>query len=60
MYLGDRVADEEPLSLSPALKTALVAALVGIIVIGIYPQPFIVIAQKLIPSQSTTSPVAAK
>ncbi|HEV8293220.1 MAG TPA: NADH-quinone oxidoreductase subunit N, partial [Tepidisphaeraceae bacterium] len=27
MYLGDRVADEEALSLSPALRTALVAAL---------------------------------
>src|SRR5438132_3854456 len=40
MYLGDRVADAQPLTMSPALKTAMVAALVGIIVIGIYPQPF--------------------
>ena len=49
MYLSDRVADERPLSLSPALKTALVVSLVGIIFIGVYPQPFIDIAQKLMP-----------
>jgi NADH-quinone oxidoreductase subunit N len=51
MYLGDRVADDEPLSLSPALKTALVASLIGIIFIGIYPQPFILLAHKLLPDQ---------
>src|SRR6059058_2359256 len=50
MYLGDRIADEQPLTMSPALKAAMVAALVGIIVIGVYPQPFIVLAQKLIPA----------
>ena len=49
MYLSDRVADERPLSLSPALKTALVVSLVGIIFIGIYPQPFIDLAQTLLP-----------
>jgi NADH-quinone oxidoreductase subunit N len=48
MYLSDRVADERPLSLSPALKTSLVVSLVGIIFIGIYPQPFIDVAQKLL------------
>ena len=53
MYLGDRVADEQPLTMSPALQTAMVAALVGILFIGIYPQPFIVLAQKLIPSVTT-------
>ncbi|MDX6404191.1 MAG: NADH-quinone oxidoreductase subunit [Blastocatellia bacterium] len=51
MYLGDRVADAQPLTLSPALRTALVATLVGILFIGLYPQPFIVLAQKLFPSQ---------
>jgi len=55
MYLGDRVADEQPLSLSPALQTALVTALAGIIFIGIYPQPIIAIAQKLAPSQAVIS-----
>jgi len=52
MYLGDRVADAEPLTMSPALRTALVVSLIGILFIGIYPQPFIVLAQKLFPSQS--------
>ena len=47
----DRIADAEPLSTSPALKTALIAALVAILFIGIYPQPFIVLAQKLMPAQ---------
>jgi NADH-quinone oxidoreductase subunit N len=49
MYLGDRVADEQPLTLSPALKTALVVSVIGIIFIGVYPQPLIAIAQKLWP-----------
>src|SRR5467141_1882054 len=52
MYLGDRVADAEPLTMSPALRTALVATLVGILFIGLYPQPFIVLAQKLFPAQA--------
>ena len=60
MYLGDRVADEQPLTLSPALKTALVVSLVGILFIGIYPQPFIVLAQKLIPAQPVTNQVPSK
>ena len=48
MYLGEHIADDKPLELSPALRTALVASLVGIIFIGIYPQPFISIAQRLL------------
>lgn len=48
MYLSDRVADERPLSLSPALMTALVVALVGILFIGVYPDPFITVAQALL------------
>jgi NADH-quinone oxidoreductase subunit N len=48
MYLGERMADDRPLSLSPALRTALVVSLIGIIVIGIYPQPFIDFAQQLL------------
>src|SRR6267143_772090 len=55
MYLGDRVAEEQPLTMSPALRTALVAALVGIVFIGIYPQPFILLAQKLIPAQAAVA-----
>lgn len=49
MYLGDRVADDRPLSLSPALMTALVVSLIGIIFIGVYPDPFIKVAQGLLP-----------
>ena len=56
MYLGDRIADAEALTMSPALRTALVASLVGILFIGVYPQPFIVLAQKLFPAQATSSP----
>jgi NADH-quinone oxidoreductase subunit N len=48
MYLGDRIADDKPLALSPALQAALVASLVGILWIGIYPQPLISVVQKLV------------
>jgi NADH-quinone oxidoreductase subunit N len=48
MYLGDTIADDKPLSLSPALQTALVVSLVGIISIGLYPQPLIEIVQRLV------------
>jgi len=48
MYLGDTIADDKPLSLSPALQTALVVSLVGIIFIGVYPQPLIEIVQRLL------------
>src|SRR5215216_5005751 len=48
MYLGDRIADNKPLALSPALQVALAVAVIGVIVIGIYPQPFIELAQDLI------------
>ena len=59
MYLGDRVADDEPLSMSPALRASLIAALVGILFIGIYPQPFIALAQKLMPAAATAIAPAA-
>jgi hypothetical protein len=50
MYLGDRIADNKPLALSPALQVALAVSVVGVILIGVYPQPFIWLAQSLIPS----------
>lgn len=53
MYLGDRIADNQPLELSPALRAALVVSLAGILFIGVYPQPLINLAQKL------TGPLAA-
>jgi len=48
MYLGDRIADDKPLALSGALQTSLYVALAGIIFIGVYPQPVISQAKKLI------------
>lgn len=48
MYIGDHVADERLLSLSRPLQAALVAAFIGIVLIGIYPQPIINLAQALI------------
>src|SRR5437762_6690946 len=61
MYLSGETAEEEPLTLSRPLQTAMVVALLGILFIGIYPQPFIVLAQKLIPSQTSaiSAPAAA-
>jgi NADH-quinone oxidoreductase subunit N len=60
MYLGDRIADNKPLSLSPPLQTALVFSVIGIIVIGIYPQPFIALAQDLIASIASLGAVGTK
>jgi NADH-quinone oxidoreductase subunit N len=60
MYLGDRVADDKPLTVAPALQAALIASLVGIVFIGIYPQPFIELAQKLITPLATLGGVALK
>ena len=60
MYLGDDLADDEPLTLSPALRAGLVVSLIGIVVIGIYPQPFIALAQKLMPAQGAiTAPAVS-
>ena len=48
MYLGDRIADNKPLALSPSLQTALVVSVILVIVSGIFPQPFIAITRVLI------------
>src|SRR5215208_5344169 len=58
MYLGDRVADNKPLALSPALQTVLIVAVVGVLLVGIYPQPLIKLAQNLI--TASTSLLASK
>lgn len=54
MYLGDRVADNEPLSMSHPLRASLVFSLILIVFIGVYPQPFIALAQKLMPAAAAT------
>jgi NADH-quinone oxidoreductase subunit N len=48
MYLGDRVADNQPLEMSRSLQAALVVSLAGIIFIGVYPQPLIEVVQRLL------------
>jgi NADH-quinone oxidoreductase subunit N len=48
MYLDDEGADARPLALSPALRVALAVSVAGIIAIGVYPQPFINIAQTVV------------
>jgi NADH-quinone oxidoreductase subunit N len=60
MYLGDRVADNKPLNLAPVLRVALVASLVGIVFVGIFPQPFIELAKKLIGPLASLGSVVLK
>jgi NADH-quinone oxidoreductase subunit N len=60
MYLGDRVADTRPLALSPALQTALIVSVVGILAVGIYPQRLIELAQDLIGPFATAGTNALK
>ncbi len=59
MYLGEQVADDRPLALSPALRTALIASALGILLIGIYPQPFIHAAQSLLTTLAAASSAVA-
>jgi NADH-quinone oxidoreductase subunit N len=60
MYLGDRVADNKPLALSPALQTALIVSVVGVLVVGVYPQPLIRIAQELLGPLASAAAIALK
>jgi NADH-quinone oxidoreductase subunit N len=48
MYLGEREAEARPLSVSPALTSALVVCAVFVIFIGVYPHPFIKMAEALV------------
>ena len=60
MYLDERAADVRPLSLSPALGVALGVAVFGIVLIGVYPQPFINLAQSIVSSLLGAGAVAAR
>ena len=60
MYLGDRIADNKPLALSPALQVTLVVAVIGVIAVGVYPGPFIKLAQDLMQSITSSGALAAK
>ena len=48
MYLGDRLADDKPLALSPALHAALAVSVIGIVIIGVYPNWIIDAASTLL------------
>ena len=60
MYLGDRIADNRPLALSPALQTALIVSVTGVLVVGVFPQPLIKIAQELIGPLAAAAAIALK
>jgi len=60
MYLGDRIADNKPLALSPALETALYVSVAGILIVGVFPQPLIKLAQDLIGPVAATVTIALK
>jgi NADH-quinone oxidoreductase subunit N len=60
MYIGERVADERPLALSPALQTALVVCAVFVILIGVYPLPFIKAAETVVAALAPGGAVALR
>jgi NADH-quinone oxidoreductase subunit N len=60
MYIGDREADPRPLSLSPALRTALVVCAVAVILIGVYPHPVIKLAEALVSTIAAGGAVALR
>jgi NADH-quinone oxidoreductase subunit N len=59
MYLDDETADERPLALSAPLRVALAAAVVGILFIGVYPQPFIRMARTVVTALTRVGPPVA-
>jgi NADH-quinone oxidoreductase subunit N len=60
MYIGDREADARPLSLSPALRTALVVCAVAVILIGVYPHPVILVAEAVVSTIGGAGAVALR
>src|SRR5215217_937012 len=48
MYLGDRIADNRPLALSPALVVALIVCVIGVIAVGVLPQRVIKITRDFV------------
>jgi NADH-quinone oxidoreductase subunit N len=61
MYIGDREADARPLSLSTPLKTALVVCAVAVVLIGVYPHPFIKAAGSVVTAVlPSAAPVARR
>jgi len=48
MYLGDRIADNKPLALSPALVVTLIVCVIGVIALGVVPQKVLSLTQEQI------------
>src|SRR5690349_8549157 len=53
MYLGDRVADNKPLALSPALQVSLIVCLIGVIAVGILPHQVLKLTRDLVATSSS-------
>ena len=47
MYISEEEGETRPLELSLGLQTALIAAVVGVVLLGVYPQPVIKLATAL-------------
>jgi NADH-quinone oxidoreductase subunit N len=60
MYVSERVADDRPLALSPALQAALVVCAVFVIFIGVYPLPFIKAAESVVSALAGGGAVALR
>jgi NADH-quinone oxidoreductase subunit N len=60
MYIGDRDADARPLSLSAPLRAALVVCAVFVILIGVYPQPFLEAAGAVASALDAAGPLALR
>lgn len=48
MYLSEGCDDDQPLAFPFTLRTALTVATIGIVLLGVYPQPFIALAQTVV------------
>jgi NADH-quinone oxidoreductase subunit N len=53
MYLGDRIADNKPLALSPALQVSLIVCLIGVIAVGILPHQVLKLTRDLVATSSS-------
>jgi NADH-quinone oxidoreductase subunit N len=62
MYLGEQGTGEEqrPLSLSPALTAALAVCVIGVVVIGVYPQPVIRLAEAVVSTLASGGAIALR
>jgi NADH-quinone oxidoreductase subunit N len=60
MYIGDREPDARPLSVSAPLHAALAVCAAFVIIIGVYPQPFIKAAEAVVNSFAALGPVALR